>query len=242
MHAFIKDEIRDVNCGKGPGVSSHGLIMNSSTTINGIEKESTLNMYVVGVGGQGIILFSKILGQVAIHADRNVLIGEVHGMSQRGGVVSSSIQIGRNVSPQIPEGKADILIGFEPLETLRAIDKANDDSLILFNTNPIIPSTQNVKNGTYPDTQSIIQTVQSFSKHSYGIDAEHLALEAGNERLMNIVMLGALCGTGYLPFTYDDIVHVIRSMVPQRWIDLNMKAFASGYDKLENDYSQPLSQ
>ena len=182
----------------------------------------------MGVGGQGIILFSKILGQVAIHAGKNVLIGEVHGMSQRGGVVSSSIQIGKNISPQIPDGKADILIGFEPLETLRAINKANNDSPIIFNINPIFPSTQNLKNSDYPTTQTIIQTVQSFSKHSHGIDAEHLALEAGNERLINIVMLGALCGTGYLPFTYNDIMLVIKSMVPQKWIDLNMKAFEIG--------------
>ena len=99
------------------------------------------DIFIIGVGGQGSLTTSRILGEAALRAGQNVLVGEIHGMAQRGGVVESTVRIGDVYGPTISEGCADVLLGFEPVETVRGLHKASKNTLVIVNTHAIVPAT-----------------------------------------------------------------------------------------------------
>ena len=188
-----------------------------------------LRILAVGVGGQGILLFSRILGQVALQTGIPVAMSEVHGMAQRGGVVETNIVLGRIRSPLIAEGAADILVGLEPVETLRALARVNADSVIVSSTDPVIP--QIVKDGLakYPDLEEPLQKLKETFSRVYLFAGEKLAKEAGTARALNVVTLGALAGTGLLPFTKEDFLEAIKKLVKPKYLEANLKAFELGF-------------
>ena len=196
------------------------------------ERVDELNLIIVGVGGQGSVLASHIVAEAAVAQGFRTRVGETFGASQRGGKVHSHVRIGEDVyGPLCQAESLDVLLGLEPNETLRlAVDYAGLDTLIITNTRPIRSMDANIGADTYPEIEEIIGGLQKLSKRVISFDATELAVGAGNERTMNVVMLGALAATGRLPYDVERLQKAIAGRVPQRTIDANMRAFDSGVD------------
>jgi indolepyruvate ferredoxin oxidoreductase beta subunit len=185
-----------------------------------------LNIMVVGVGGQGIITFGKILSDLCNRNGINVLVAETHGMSQRGGSVVIHIRIGEVYSPLIPIGGVDVMVALELIEAYRNIGYLSKSSTLLVNTYMIRPPLPNV---SMPDKDLIINILYEKGIDVFPLDAYKMAVEAGSILSLNIVMLGALVALGILPKTLnkDLFMDYIRGMVMG---DVNLRAFMSGYE------------
>lgn len=181
-----------------------------------------------GVGGQGTLLASRLLGEAAMAEGMDVRVSEVHGMAQRGGVVESTVILGGLESPIISEGETDVLISFEPLECMRAISKCSTSSTVITNTSSIKPFTVKIGAGTYPDVDKWIDDVKSTFKAFYALDADTIAKEAGTSKAVNIVLLGVLSASGVIPISSERIQHTIREKVKPAFVEANLKAFESG--------------
>jgi indolepyruvate ferredoxin oxidoreductase beta subunit len=189
----------------------------------------TKRLIIVAVGGQGNLLASKILGEAALISDIPVKMSEIHGMAQRGGVVESAIVFGDAKSTIISDGEADILLGFEPSETLRALNKCNKETVVITNTSPLPPFTVGIGIGTYPDLDELQRLIKEKTERLIAFDASDLAKQAGNSMSLNIVLLGALIQVGYLPLSAENIKHAIRTTTKQAFVETNIKAFELGY-------------
>lgn len=194
----------------------------------------TYNIYICGVGGQGIIKTSMVIGEACIFDDVKVSMSEIHGMSQRGGVVSTELKIGDAHSSIIPEGDANILLAFEPVEAVRALNKVNKNTYIIFNTSPIIPSTIFVNNQTYPSLDEISMELKKASDFVFAIDAEKIALDVGHILSLNMVMLGAACAVEGFPISKDSIIESMKNNLPEKSIETNLKAFNQGFDSINS--------
>jgi indolepyruvate ferredoxin oxidoreductase beta subunit len=158
----------------------------------------TKRLIIVAVGGQGNLLASKVLGEAALLADIPVRMSEIHGMAQRGGVVESAVVFGDADSTIISDAEADVLVGFEPSETLRALNKCNADTVVITNTAPLPPFTVALGKGTYPDIQTLQELIRNKTARLIAFDAQALAKQAGNIMSLNMVLLGSLIQTGKL--------------------------------------------
>ena len=188
------------------------------------------NIYICGVGGQGIIKTSVIIGEAAMNQGLNVVMSEIHGMSQRGGSVSTELKIGDFNSSIIPEGNADMLLSFEPIETIRGLHKVNKDSKIVYNTHPIVPSSTNV---AYPSVDRITNSLKENFNHVLPIDATKLAMEAGNILSLNMVLLGAVTADDKFPLSKDTVIDAMKNNLHKKFHDLNLKAIESGYKSIK---------
>ena len=188
------------------------------------------NIYICGVGGQGIIKTSVIIGEAAMNQGLNVVMSEIHGMSQRGGSVSTELKIGDFNSSIIPEGNADMLLSFEPIETIRGLHKVNKDSKIVYNTHPIVPSSTNV---AYPSVDRITNSLKENFNHVLPIDATKLAMEAGNILSLNMVLLGAVTADDKFPLSKDTVTDAMKNNLHKKFHDLNLKAIESGYKSIK---------
>lgn len=182
-------------------------------------------IFVAGVGGMGAMTVSRVLGEAALRAGENVVVGEIHGMAQRGGVVHSAVLIGPGDGCQIDEGEADILLALEPNEALRALPKAHAGALAIVNTHPVVPYTVAVGGSTYPDVDQALTTIAAAVDTLIAFDAHQLAVGAGSARATNIAMLGALAQSGALAFDSDHIEAVISGRARGRAV--NMRAYAT---------------
>ena len=192
------------------------------------------NIVLAGVGGQGTLLAAEALGIAAVEDDLNVRVSEIHGMAQRGGAVLSMVRIGKDVlAPTVMEGQADILLGFEPFETLRSLNYTSEKSLVIMNTLQVPPTELTVKNLKYPSIDEIVEKIQCFTKNVTLVDAIKLAKKAGSTLTQNVVLLGALVGTGELPMRKVRLIEAIRELVPTKHVDTNLKAFELGYESLK---------
>ena len=188
------------------------------------------NIYICGVGGQGIIKTSVIIGEAAMNQGLNVVMSEIHGMSQRGGSVSTELKIGDFNSSIIPEGNADMLLSFEPIETIMGLHKVNKDSKIVYNTHPIVPSSTNV---TYPSVDSITNSLKENFNHVLPIDATKLAMKAGNILSLNMVLLGAVTADDKFPLSKDTVIEAMKNNLHEKFHDMNLKAIESGYKSIK---------
>ena len=188
----------------------------------------TTRLIIVAVGGQGNLLASKVLGEAALANNVPMHMSEIHGMAQRGGVVESAIVFGDAQSTIIADGEADILVGFEPLETLRALNKGNPDTVVITNTTPVPPFTVSIGRGTYPDLENILAKLESSCSRLIAFDAAALAAEAGNVLSVNMVLLGALVATGKVPIDAEKAKETIRTKTKQAFVESNLKAFELG--------------
>ena len=171
----------------------------------------TKRLIIVAVGGQGNLLASKVLGEAALISDIPVKMSEIHGMAQRGGVVESAIVFGDAQSTIISDGEADILLGFEPSETLRALNKCSKETVVITNTTPLPPFTVGIGIGTYPDMEELQRLIREKTNRLIAFDASGLAVQAGNPMSLNIVLLGALIQVGLLPLSAETIKQAIRT-------------------------------
>ncbi len=190
---------------------------------------SATRVVFVGVGGQGNLLASNLLGQAALAAGLNVVVSEIHGMAQRGGVVESAVLIGDVTSPIVSPAEADVLIGFEPAETLRTANKANRSTTVITSTSPLPPFTVAIGAGVYPEVDEALAYVGKQVKRLISFDGQALAQEAGNPQSLNMVMLGALAATETVPVPIKYIKQVIKSGTKAKFLESNLKAFDLGY-------------
>jgi indolepyruvate ferredoxin oxidoreductase, beta subunit len=185
-------------------------------------------LIIVAVGGQGNLLASKVLGEAACRQGIPVRMSEIHGMAQRGGVVESAMIFGNAQSAIISDGEADIMVGFEPLEALRAIKKCNSKTTVITNTSPLPPFTAAIGKGEYPDMKSIGNMIRQRVGRLITLDANALAREAGSDLSVNIVLLGALIAADVLPVTADSVREAIRETTKKSFAEINLKAFELG--------------
>ena len=188
---------------------------------------------IVGVGGQGVLLASMVLGNVAMNMGYKVAMSEVHGMAQRGGSVLSTLRFGDDViSPLEAVGSADLIMGFEPSETCRNIHLANNGSMILMNLDPVLPSMVAAGFEEYPDIDSLKDSVLKVNGNLVTIDATQIAIEAGKAVAANAVMIGAVAAMDGFPIPKDVLLDALIAQVPEKFRDLNVKAFEMGYQSL----------
>jgi len=188
-----------------------------------------VDIYLVGVGGQGIITASRIIGDAAILAGRNVLLSETHGMAQRGGSVVCTARIGDRYSPLIPDGGADIILSFELLETLRALPKASKNTVVVSSTERIVPLSVSTKKLKYPSPGEVAAQVVQHAKSFAQVEAASIATESGVPMSSNVVMVGALAGTGLTSLAKDHFEKAIEMNIPRK-LPENKRAFAHGFE------------
>jgi indolepyruvate ferredoxin oxidoreductase beta subunit len=189
------------------------------------------NIVLAGVGGQGILLAAEILGTAAIKEGLNVRVSEIHGMAQRGGAVISTVRFGdKALAPTIMEGQADILLGFEPLETLRNLKFVSEKTIIVMNEERISPTELTAKMLKYPSLDEIREKIYVFTKRVVTINAKKLAEEAGNVLTRNLVLIGALAAMENVPLNKESILQALEALVPSRYLDVNIQAFKLGYE------------
>ncbi|MBQ7789142.1 MAG: indolepyruvate oxidoreductase subunit beta [Clostridia bacterium] len=186
-----------------------------------------MNIMVVGVGGQGTLLTSRIIGKTALNAGWDVKLSEVHGMAQRGGSVVTFVRYDKKVfEPVVEEGCVDVLISFERLEALRYAHFLKPDGVMIVNDTRIDPMTVVIGAKEYPE--GIIERLQG--EHMvYTIDGGAIAKELGNSKVLNSVVLGL--AAKHIGFSEDEWLEVLKNTVPPKTIEINTKAFKAGYEK-----------
>jgi len=186
----------------------------------------TKNILLVGVGGQGTILTSKILSRGLMEKGYDVKMSEIHGMSQRGGTVTTQIRYGEKVySPVVEKGTADIIVAFEKCEALRCLNSLKKGGILVVNNYEIQPVTVTIGTAKYP--KKLIESYKETVKDTYVVDAFGIAEGLGNAKCMNIVLLGAL--VKMLELEEIDWKALIKEEVPPKAMELNIKAFEMGY-------------
>lgn len=186
----------------------------------------TKNIMIVGVGGQGTLLASRILGNACISEGYDVKVSEVHGMSQRGGSVITYVKYGKEVySPIIDRGEADIILAFERLEAIRALPFLKKDGKIILNDRAISPMPVITGAMIYPEgiVDDLNKKVDVIS-----LDALSLSLEAGSPKAVNVVLIGVLAKS--MNIKKETFINVIKETVPPKFLQLNLKAFELGYN------------
>ncbi|HDM92068.1 MAG TPA: indolepyruvate ferredoxin oxidoreductase subunit beta [Candidatus Korarchaeota archaeon] len=195
-----------------------------------------VNIVLAGVGGQGVVVAADILGVAAIKTGLNVRIRNVHGLAQREGSVYSHVRIGDGVfGPKIPPLKAHAIVGFELSEAARHLHLLNPEfGILLLNGRLIYPLAHYTGHVAYPSKEEILSKILASVRAEavHLIDADALALRAGNPRAVNVVMLGALSATGILPFSPELLVEAVRERVPKFALEENEKAFWLGYEEV----------
>ena len=187
---------------------------------------------IVGVGGQGVLLASMVLGNAAMNEGHNVAMSEVHGMAQRGGSVLSTLRMGDSViSPLASEGEADMILGFEPAETCRNISLDNRGTVIVMNMDPVYPSTVTAGLSKYPEIDEMVSSVKKVTKNVMMIEATSIAVRAGKAVAANAVMIGAAAAAKGFPLSKDSVKASLLGLVPEKFKELNAKAFDLGYDE-----------
>ena len=186
----------------------------------------TKNIMIVGVGGQGTLLTSRIIGKTALEKGNDVKISEVHGMAQRGGSVVTFVRYGEKVwEPVVEEGTADVIIAFERLEALRYAHFLKKDGVLVVNDCRIDPMTVVIGAKQYPE--NILETLKQ-THNVYAIDGQAIAKQLGNSKVLNSVVLGY--AAKHIGFDKESWLDMVKKTVPAKTIELNVKAFEAGYN------------
>ncbi|AKB16412.1 indolepyruvate ferredoxin oxidoreductase beta subunit [Methanosarcina thermophila] len=193
-------------------------------------EQKKFDLLITGVGGQGAILASDIIGKAAVTAGLSIRAAETHGMAQRGGSVVNHIRIGQAYGSMIPKKGADIMLALEPMEAVRYLDFLKDGGVIIVNTQPVVPVTVTSGQAKYPEVSDILNSL-SEKYIVKAFNADELAFEAGSRLSMNVVMVGAV--SGYLPIPKETLLESIKALVPQKTIEVNLRAFEAGRQKVE---------
>ncbi|MCR4780340.1 MAG: indolepyruvate oxidoreductase subunit beta [Ruminiclostridium sp.] len=184
----------------------------------------TTNIMLCGVGGQGIVLTSKLIAAAAVERGIPVKSAETIGMAQKGGSVFSFLRLGEGAaSPMFPEGSADILIGFEPAEAVRMFPYLKKGGAVIVNTHPIMPVTAALTGSDYDGTD-MLGYLDRNAERVIKIDGDKAIEEIGSPKVLNMVMLGAAVSTGLLPFTLGEIEETMKATVKPQFVELNSKA------------------
>jgi indolepyruvate ferredoxin oxidoreductase beta subunit len=194
-------------------------------------RKENLNLIITGVGGQGNVLSSQLIGQALVGKGYFVTIGETYGASQRGGSVMSHIRISskKQLSPLIPRGKADIVVGLEPVEALRVLTTyGNPQTVVIANTRPIYPVDVTSGDEKYPEPEEIQKALESLSRKIYSIAATEKAMEMGSPILGNMIMIGALLELNLLPLGPSEFREILAKNFSAQRLKTNLQALAEG--------------
>ena len=195
-----------------------------------------INLIIAGVGGQGNVLISRLIGESLIASKFQVVIGETYGAAQRGGAVASHIRISRDIaySPITPEGQAAVILGLEPMESLRILELYGSKRVfVITNTRPVHPMSVAVGEAAYPALETIEQSIDELSQKAWYIDASQIAINLGVPLLTNMVMVGVLIGTGLLPLKKEMFEQELKSTFKGERLTLNLQALGKGIDELK---------
>ena len=192
------------------------------------------SIYISGVGGQGIIKTSVIIGEAAMLEGYDVVMSEIHGMSQRGGSVSTELKIGNFKSSIVEESKADLILAFEPIEVLRGLNKANKDTTLIFNTFPIVPSTLTQTGETYPEIDDIVKNLKDNFDSVFPIEGNGLAVDAGSILSLNMVLLGACVANDDFPLSKETVETAMKNNLAPKFHEMNLKAIENGYNAIKD--------
>ena len=196
-----------------------------------LQQKQVLNLIIAGVGGQGNVLISRLIGQAMVDDGYKVTIGETYGASQRGGAVTSHVRISKDsqYGALIPEGQADIILGLEPMETLRHLAQCGSlETYVITNIRPIYPMCVAIGETEYPALDKIKQSINELSRKAWYINASEIALNLGAALLANIVMVGVLAGLKITPLEPDRFEHQLEAIFQKEKLALNLRAFRAG--------------
>lgn len=194
--------------------------------------DNNYSIYICGVGGEGIIKTSVIVGEAAMNEGYDVVMSEIHGMSQRGGSVSTELKIGDAKSSIIEENTADMILGFEPVELVRGLNKANKETQLIFNNHPMVPPQLSSLNQSYPNINNLTNILKENYSNVYSINGNDLAIDAGNILSLNMVMLGAATANKTFPLSKDKVIDAMKNNLKEKFHEMNVKAFNKGFDSL----------
>lgn len=201
------------------------------------KSNDTFNIMFAGVGGQGLMLLSAILGKAAVDSGFKVMTGEQHGLSQRQGSIYVHFRIGEPISPLIPYGKADMMIAMEASEALRYVEYLKEDGVVIM-SNRIMPSVTETevvaldksKKTKYLTVEKIVEQLQKVTKNVVLLDSLELAIQAGNARTENSVLVGATVACKDFPIPAEEVRKAVLALVPPKTVDANSRAFDLGKD------------
>jgi indolepyruvate ferredoxin oxidoreductase beta subunit len=186
----------------------------------------------LGVGGQGIITAAQILARAGMLEGHRVLMGEIHGMSQRGGRVPCSVRFGDSTySSTVPEGGANLVISLEFAETLTSLPFASSKTVFAVNKQVAVPPMVTIGVTRYPTTEEVLRTIREISTKLFLIDARTIAEKAGSPVIVNSVMLGAGVSAGEVPVGDGSIAEAMKMFLPQRYVEINLRAYQMGRDE-----------
>ena len=194
-----------------------------------------LNIVIAGVGGQGNVVASEVLATALSRAGYRVSVGETFGASQRGGSVMSHVRAAREATPGplIPKGLADIILGFEPLETLRLLaEYGRETTRVVVNPRPVYPLAVQQGQATYPEAATLMAKLTGLAAEVLTVDATGLARQAGDMRAQNLAMVGALVGSGWLPLDAASVERVLAERFADDVLTLNVEAFRLGLEQV----------
>lgn len=193
------------------------------------------NLIITGVGGQGNVLASQMIGRILLKNGYKITVGETYGLSQRGGAVLSHIRISKSteLGPLIPKGFAHAIMALEPVEALRVLpDYGNKDVITVVNSRPVHPMGVIAGETTYPDLDILKEKLQELSGELYWVGATQIAMDLGDAILANMVMLGALIQTGLLDMTAENVMDEIMANFPKGKWEANRKALSKGMEAI----------
>lgn len=186
-----------------------------------------IDVLITGVGGQGVVLASDILGEMGIALGYDVKKSDTLGMAQRGGSVVAHVRMGNNVaSPVIPKGEADLLLSLEKMETARWADHIQPGAAVVYNDQAIPSLSVSRGEASYPSDETVVLTLSQYTRDFFAIPGEQLVAGLGNPKVLNVLMLGAL--SMFLPFPPDAWANAITPKVPEKAVEINLEAFRTG--------------
>lgn len=185
---------------------------------------------LVGTGGQGVLTAARHLGEAARCSGHDVVLGQLHGMSQRGGSVESTVLIGYTGSSFIEDGEADVVLGLEPLEALRARPRMRPSTIVVTSTKAVVPQLLSQSGEPYPEIDWILSGLRAVAAEVIAVDGERIVREVGSRRPLNTAMLGALSRLGLLPFDSEQLWATIVANSSARFLDANRHAFELGIE------------
>jgi indolepyruvate ferredoxin oxidoreductase beta subunit len=189
---------------------------------------SRFKLLIVGVGGQGVLTAARMLGDAALSQGAEVMVGQLHGMAQRGGSVEASVLFGPGQSSFIADGEADLVLAFEPLEALRALPKMSGRTKVVINLGKVAPFPLSMQGKAYPDLGRIVDSIREVSQDVHQVDGPALLQKAGSLRSLNIFMLGVLADLDALPFDGEILWQAVQRRSAPRFLEGNQTAFELG--------------
>jgi len=195
-----------------------------------------LNVVICGIGGQGNILASGLMGSALVEKGYKVTVGETYGASQRGGSVMSHLRLSDDFERGvlIPQGKADVVVAFEPIEALRILrEYGNENTIVIYDTRPAYPLGVLIGESEYPSEEAIAAEISSICKESFALPATEMAMEAGNSKIANIIMMGAMAGLSEVPIEPEDFFLVLGQNFSGNILQSNKVVFMIGYNEIK---------